>query len=126
MAKIVLGKPPKTFKRNVSFVTIDGEEAIIECGFKYRTRSEYGQFFDSIMQDAKEEMPADGNISLEKILEKTANKNADYLLKILDSWNLDEELNRATLQQLSDEYPMAVTAILDSYRTAILEGRVGN
>ena len=57
---------------------------------------------------------------------KTSAKNAEYLLKVLDGWNLDEEISKATLEQLSDEVPSAVTAIMEAYRLSILEGRLGN
>lgn len=124
MSKVILGKRPKNFKRNVSFVMLDGEVATIECLFKYRTRTEFGAFLDSIFEDAKEDKAE--NVGVGDLMAKTSAKNADYLLKVLDGWNLDEEINRQNLEQLADECPAAVTAIMEAYRSAILDGRLGN
>ena len=130
MAKIKLGNRPKNFKRTVSFDMLDGTKGTIECIFKYRTRSEFGAFVDDMFDKSKDtekdsdEIPK--QLSMAELMEKTKDTNADYLLKVLDGWNLDEELSRDTLQQLSDEVPAAVGAMMENYRSAILEGRLGN
>ena len=130
MAKIKLGNRPKNFKRTVSFDMLDGTKGTIECIFKYRTRSEFGAFVDEMFDKSKDaekdsdEIPK--QLSMAELMEKTKDTNADYLLKVLDGWNLDEELSRDTLQQLSDEVPAAVGAMMENYRSAILEGRLGN
>ena len=126
MAKIVLGRKPKSFKRVVSFPMLDGEDGSIECTFKYRTRREFGDFFDTLFAETDEKPSADGKFSMADLMGKTSAKNAEYLLKVLDGWNLDEEISKATLEQLSDEVPSAVTAIMEAYRLSILEGRLGN
>ena len=55
-----------------------------------------------------------------------ASQNAAYLLDVLDGWNLDETLTRDTAAQLCDELPGAATEIMEAYRLAIVEGRLGN
>lgn len=128
MAKIKLGACPKSFKRTVSFDMLDGSKGTIEAVYKYRTRSEFGAFVDEMFDKAKtpesEELPK--QLSMTELMEKTKDSNADYLLKVLDDWNLDEELNHANLEQLADEVPAAVGALMENYRAAILEGRLGN
>lgn len=125
MAKLKLGTRPKTFKRTVTFPMLDGTEGSIECTFRYRTRTEFGEFIDAIFADAKERR-ADEQFSVEGLMAKTRDKNADYLLQVLDGWNLDEELSRDTLQQLADECPGAVNAVMEAYRAAVVDGRLGN
>lgn len=130
MAKIKLGSRPKTFKRVVTFPMVEGGEGSIECIYKYRTRKEFGDFIDSIM-DAAKLKPATGDegevkFSMAELMEKTAGANADYVAKVLDGWNLEEELSIPNLQQLADEIPAAVNAIMETYRLVITEGRVGN
>ena len=132
MAKLKLGSRPKSFKRTVSFDMLDGTKGTIEAIYKYRTRTEFGAFVDEMFDKAKDtedqdeakELPK--QLSMYEFMEKTKDTNADYLLKVLDGWNLDEELSRETLQQLSDEVPAAVGALMETYRVSILEGRLGN
>lgn len=147
MAKIKLGERPKSFKSTVKFPMLDGTEGAILCEFKYRTRKEFGEFIDGIMAAAalaekeakkkKEEektptaeavaTPADGEkFSMSASLEKIAGANTDYILQVLEGWSLDEELTRENLQQLADEIPAAASAIMERYRVAVTEGRLGN
>lgn len=126
MAKVKLGSTPETFKKDVSFPMLDGSTGSIECEFIYRTRTQFGTFIDGLFADAGEAPPADGAFSMEKLMSKTRDKNADYLAKVLKGWNLDEELTPAALKQLSDELPAAVAAIMEAYRAAVVEGRLGN
>lgn len=124
--KIKLGARPKNFKRTVSFPMIEGGEGKIEVTFIYRTRTEFGAFIDELFAAAKEEPPADGNFSMSALMAKTRDKNAAYLLEVVEGWNLDEPLNRETAEQLCDELPAAGDAIMETYRKAIVEGRLGN
>ena len=127
MAKIVLGKRPQSFKHVVKFPMLDGTQGAIEVTYKYRTRTEFGQFIDKIMADAGVDKPADGEVfSLEKLMEKTAGSNADYLLQVLEGWDLDVALSHESAQQLADEIPGAANAIMEAYRAAVTEGRLGN
>lgn len=127
MAKIKLGNRPKSFSRTISFDLLEGGKGTIECKFKYRTRREFGEFLDKL-QDAAGVKTVEGEEkpSIADIMEKTAGANADYILDVLEGWNLDEDLNKANVQQLADELPAASIAIMEAYRTACLEGRVGN
>lgn len=136
MAKIVLGKRPETFKRIVSVPLLDGSKGTIECTFRYRTRKEFGQLVDEIRTEAEKaggqaaaaaQEGADAKPwSLHDHFDKLVGTNAEYLLKILVSWNLDEELNQGVLEQLADELPAAFESIVAAYRDAIVEGKLGN
>lgn len=125
--KITLGKKPKTFApMAIKFSMPDGSEGCIEVTYVYRTRTEFGKLIDEIFTDAGEQRPADEKFSMEALMEKTRDKNADYLAMVVDSWNLDEPPTEESFRQLSDELPGAATAIMERYRTAALEGRLGN
>jgi hypothetical protein len=127
MAKIVLGKRPAEFKRTVSFPMLDGSTGSIEIRYRYRTRKEFGLFIDELMAAAGEtKTPDDEKFSMADLMEKTAGNNATYVLQVANGWNLDEELTHDTVQQLSDELPAAVNAIMETYRLAVTEGRLGN
>ncbi|QNN56496.1 hypothetical protein H9K76_18440 [Diaphorobacter ruginosibacter] len=127
MAKIILGKRPETFKRKVKFPMLDGSEGVITCDFVYRTKKEFGELIDLITKDAKaEEQGGDVADSLGSILSKTIGKNAEYLLQILKDWDVDAPLNQESAEQLSDELPGATAAIMETYRVAIADGRLGN
>ena len=130
MAKITLGKRPKSFTRIIKVPMIEGGEGTMEVSYIYRTRTEFGAFVDELL-DAAKVTPAstsdeDVKFSLAEALSKTRDTNADYILRIVDAWNLDEPFSRAALVQLCDELPGAALAIIDQYRAAITEGRLGN
>lgn len=126
MAKITLGKRPANFKRLVSFTMLDGSVGNIEVTFKYRTRSEFGAFIDSMLEAAGKTPSAEGDFKMKELMSKTVEANADYLLQVVEGWNLEYEFGRDTAQQLCDEVPAAANAIMESYRAAIIEGRLGN
>jgi hypothetical protein len=130
MAKIVLGKRPKNFKTKVSFPMLDGETGTIEVSYIYRTRTEFGTLIDGLMADAgvdtENATEESQKFSLAQALEKTRDTNADYILQVADGWNIDEEFTRETVAQLCDEIPAAALAIMNTYRNAITEGRLGN
>lgn len=127
-SKIKLGNRPKSFKRVVTFDMLEGGQGSIECIYKYRTRSEFGVFIDALMEaaGAKDQQPEGEKFSMRELMERTAGANAEYILDVLESWNLDEDLSKPNVQQLADELPAAAAAIMETYRTACVEGRLGN
>lgn len=137
MAKIILGKRPESFKRKVTFPMIEGgEDGAINCTFKYRSKTEFGKFIDAMVADAKaadaKNKEADTQLDaptmqLADIMAKTVDKNADYLLDILNGWDVEgSELTRDNCAILADELPGAAVAIMEAYRLAVSEGRLGN
>ena len=107
---------------------LDGSKGSIDITYKYRTRKEFGLFIDEILEAAGEEKGhADTDkFSMLDLMSKTADSNAEYVMRVVDAWSLEEELSRQNIQQLSDEIPAAVNAIMEQYRIAITEGRLGN
>lgn len=128
MATIVLGKAPKNFRKLVKVPMLDGTEGTIECIFKYRTSVEYGAFIDSLTSTASAEVPKPEGapFSLADTLARKRERNGEFMLQILEGWNLDVEFSKDAAQQLCDELPGAADAIFDTYRVAIVEGRLGN
>lgn len=130
MAKIILGKRPKSFKKVIKFPMLEGGEGSVEVSYVYRTRTEFGAFIDNLMTDAgvtpASQADDDVKFSLEKALEKTKETNADYIMKVADGWNLDVDFSRDNVAQLCDELPGAALEIMNVYRVAVSEGRLGN
>ncbi len=127
MAKIRLGSTPKSFTRVVTVDLLDGTKGSIECLMKYRTRTQFGEFLDTIFTDAGvKPTEEDAKVVIAEVMSKTRDTNAKYLIQVLDGWNLDEELNQANLQQLCDELPGVANAIMEAYRVAVTEGRTKN
>lgn len=135
--KIKLGSRPKTFKPfPVKFTMPDGAEGQIKATFKYFTKTESGKMFDEMIAAAKanakteeekaEVEAAEAEFSLEAIMQKTRDQNADYISRVMDSWDLDEELSKENLQQLDDEVPAASIALMNAFREAAQQGRLGN
>jgi hypothetical protein len=130
MAKIKLGSRPKNFSRIITVDLPEGGKGSVEMLFKYRTRTEFGSFVDSLLDKAgiavKDSSEEALKYSLKKAMEATVDQNADYILQIADGWNMDEDFNRDNAAQLCDELPGAAQAIMDGYREAIITGRLGN
>lgn len=127
MANVVkLGERPKSFKHTVIVPMLDGSEGAIPVVFKYRTVTEFGEMVDEVFKDAGEKPPKNGEFSMKSLMEKTRDKNADYLSCVLEGWGLDAPFGKASLVQLCDELPGAAAAVMDAYRAACREGRLGN
>jgi hypothetical protein len=126
MAKIKLGATPKTFKAfPVKFTLPDGEAGQITATFKYRTRAQFGQMLNDMFADAGEARTED-KVDFKGLFEKMGDKNADHLMASIEAWDLDTDLSRDALLQLSNEIPAAAAALMAAYNTACTEGRLGN
>lgn len=131
MGKIRLGARPKSFTHTVTVPMPEGGTASVQMRYLYRTRTEFGGFVDELIRSAGTPPPAsqaddDVAFSLRAALAATRDTNADYILQIAEGWNLDEDFNRLNLVQLCDELPGAALAIIEHYRLALTEGRLGN
>lgn len=126
MAKIVLGKRPKSFTRNVTFPMLDGTEGVINCVFKYRTKTEFGELLDKLGANASAAVDTEKPFSLSLFYGGVIKKNAEHLLQVLEGWDVDAELTAESVEQLVDELPAAGAAIAHAYQLGIVEGRLGN
>jgi len=146
MAKIVLGKRPESFKHPIKFPCHDGTEGVMEVLYKYRTVTEFGAFIDVWVREQKMKLDAEKakadaarqkaleagdayvepEVTNEELRQAQAKTNADYIQRIVVGWNLEVEFTPDTVLQLCDEFPGAATEIMDRYRGAITEGRLGN
>ena len=65
-------------------------------------------------------------VTMTGIMERATGMNAKYMLQVIEGWNLDEPLTEESAQQLADEVPAAANAIMEQYREAVTQGRLGN
>jgi len=134
MAIVKLGKRPETFSHTVKFPMLEGGEGTVPVTYKYRTRKEFGAFWDELTGSADAAAQAENadstnpveKFSLAKIYANASTKNAQDVLKIITGWGLSEELSMDSVQQLNDELPLAVATIVGDYYTAMTTGRLGN
>lgn len=124
MAKFSLASAPKTFKRKVTITLLDDSTADIELTFKYKTRTEYAKLLDEVMKqdkidDSKTESAVD-------IFKRLGAGTVEFLMKIVEGWDLDDEFNKSNVSELIDKFPAAANEITEAYRIAILEGRTKN
>lgn len=132
MSLVKLGNRPKTFKPvTLTAPMPDGSEGKMPVTFKYFTKTESGKMFDELIAAAKLKdatvVGADSpEFSLETIMSKTREQNAAYMLRVLDSWGIDEPLNIDSLQQLDDELPAVAARIMEAFREAAHSGKLGN
>jgi len=103
---------------------------MMTVSYIYRTRTEFGVMIDGLMDDAGVKPAGQDDesqkFSLAEALARTKETNADYIMKVMDGWDLDVEFSRDAVAQLCDEIPAAAMAIMNTYRSAITEGRLGN
>jgi len=124
MAKFSLASAPKTFKRKVTINLLDDTTADIELTFKYKTRSDYAKLLDEVMKADKAD---DGKVETAvDIFKRLGAGTADFLMKIVEAWDLDDEFNKANVADLIDKFPAAANEITETYRVAILEGKTKN
>jgi hypothetical protein len=138
--KIKLGSRPKSFARVIKFPMVEGGEGCMEVQYRYRTRSELASLTDEIQAAAKAQADSDfaamkakldsgemaETLKQADILDRDITLQVDYVMQAVDGWNLDEKFDRAAIEQLADELPAAISAIIENYRKAINEGRLGN
>lgn len=128
MATIKLGSRPKSFAVPVKFKLLDGTDAAIDVTFKYRTRTEFGAFLDEIYAEnnVKPAETDDQQNLLERAYQAGVENHAKQIMRAAESWNLDEPFTLDSVSALCDEFPSAALAIMETYRVAITEGRLGN
>jgi len=133
MAKITLGKRPQFIEATITATLPDGSLGVIKARYKYRTRSEFGEMIDKRMDmaradaaSAESDKATPAAFSVATMQRQACDASAAYLLDILDGWDLDEELNLAIAAQLCNEVPSMAQALVDGYRLAVTEGRLGN
>lgn len=127
--KIKLGKRPEKFAPiNCAFKTPEGDDAEIKAVFKYRTRKEYAALQSEYFAADTVTLPkkADGRIDFEALSDIATANDATLLKSALVSWDLEDELSVATLEQLANDFPGAAVALKAAYAAACNEGRLGN
>lgn len=132
MAKITLGKRPKSFKATVVFPMLDGDQGEIGMVYVYRTKREFGALIDETFSPARieqaaatEDAPEALSGSATQAMDRGLAANADYILQIAEGWDIGVPFDREHIVQLGDEQPAAVLAVMSKYRAAITEGRLG-
>lgn len=124
MAKFSLASAPKTFKRKVTITLLDDSTADIELTFKYKTRTEYAKLLDEVMkQDKVDDSKTESAVD---IFKRLGAGTVEFLMKIVEGWDLDDEFNKSNVSELIDKFPAAANEITEAYRIAILEGRTKN
>lgn len=127
MPKIVLGKTPKNFKPfPVKFTLPDGTDDQIVVTFKYKTRSQFGAFLDTLFATAGESLPTTDKVDFETAYKRGGDKAVSHLSQIIDAWDLADDITPATLAALHDQAPAAAVAMTAAYSAACTEGRLGN
>ncbi|WP_288379838.1 phage tail assembly chaperone [uncultured Massilia sp.] len=138
--KVVLGKRPASFSKEVTFPMLDGSTGCILVDYVYRTRKEHAEFADGVQAGIDAKAKAEGeryqalaaagedlpSVKQADLVAFSLAASADTIMGCVKDWNLDIPFDREAVEQLVDELPAAATAIVASYREAITEGRLGN
>lgn len=126
--KIKLGARPVAFEaKPITFPMPDGTEGVITVAFKYRTRTEYGQFVDEHVAKVGQVAPAEGVGRVQAAFGHGVAVDGAMLHGAVHSWDVAEgDLTLALCQQLAEELPAASQALLGAYRDLTTLGRLGN
>lgn len=98
-------KADPTFAASITIIG-QGREQTLDVTFRHMPRADYLALLDQVK---------DGELSA-----------SDALLKLLDGWNADEKLSKASLDLLQEHQPGAEVAILQAYGQALAVARKGN
>lgn len=93
------------FDANIVIVG-QGREQTLSVTFRHMPRAEYSDALQKV---------ADGKMTSE-----------DLVLKLLEKWNADAELSKASIKLLCDQQPGADWAIITGYSEALAVARKGN
>lgn len=128
MPKIKLGQRPAAFAPfPVTFKMPDGTEGTITATFKYRTRKEFGELLNQMLEAVgDDDGDAPGPLDYSKLFGSVSDHNAKHLRESLVAWDIDEPLTDESLRELCDELPAAAAALMAGYSNACQSGRLGN
>lgn len=124
--QIVLGKRPDGLLDTVIVQMPDGTEGLLPVTFRYRTRTEYGQFLDSVFGAGAPAFDGSAVGASESQQRGVTQYNGQYIHGCLQGWGLDAPFTLQSCIQLADELPGAAQAVMNRYRQLIVEGRLGN
>lgn len=127
--KITLNQRPADFKRKVEIPMLDGGEvAEVEFHFKYRTRTEHAKLIDEHAELVKKkaDIRQDGDFSFERFVGQSLEDDADMIVQMATGWDLDDAFNKENVVELLNKYGGSGQNITAAYRSAIVEGRLGN
>ncbi|NRR28892.1 hypothetical protein HSX11_01720 [Oxalobacteraceae bacterium] len=142
---IKLGKNPKSFKKEVPVVTVDGVTDIVNVTYIYRTRLEFAQLLDERIADGEAALKAaeaakasapEGDdsgitttqppVSIKEGYLKATKESAETVLQVASGWDLDDPFTVENLQRLEDEFPGTLSDIQMVYQKAVMEHRRKN
>jgi len=137
--KFEFGADPETFPREVEVINIFGAESVINFNFIYRTKSQFAALADEGLREAKAKLSAakegeEDQFTIEKISanfyseanSRTTKEGAEYVMKIVKSWDLPDVLSVDSLMKLEDKCTGALQTIATTYAKAINEVRTKN
>lgn len=124
--QITLGKKPDGIPDALEVVMPDGTKGLLPVTFKYRTRTEFGQFLDTVFSTPAPEFDGAAMKASEAQQRGTVQLNGQYIFGCLKDWGLDTPFTLQACIQLADELPGAVQAVMNRYRQLTVEGRLGN
>ena len=81
---------------------------------------------DTTGDDSLDLFVAGAPFSMGVMLNETTKKTAEHVMKLVTGWNLDVPFDLENVIVVGETYPAALPAILEGYRVAIVEGRLGN
>ena len=128
MAKYKFGSKPKTFSKNIKWKEVDGNSLELQIVFNTATSDECAEMitvmFDTVNKERGGVEVAD--MSIKDIVKTNRQGAADFLLKVINSWELEDDLTRDNVLRFMNEQPGGSEAAITAFRDACMQGRMGN
>lgn len=124
--QIILGKRPNGIVHSIKIAMPDGTEGLLPVTFRYRDRVEFGAFMDGMFATEAPEFDVTAGQPSTQQQRGVVQINGQYIHGCLQDWGLDAPFTLANCIQLATELPAAAQAVMDTYRTLCIEGRLGN
>lgn len=122
---VKLGNNPKSFKKEIVVVSIDGKTDTVTFDLTYRNPEQFAALMDArAAAEADMQIPPDRkNVD---IVRDGAKRQALNVLALATGWDLVDEFSVDNLIQLEYDFPGTLLAVQSVYQSAVLEARVKN
>lgn len=134
---IKLGNNPKSFKKDITVISVAGVSDVLKITYIYRDRKGFAILLDErkaanemlaaeLKENEQKEPAVVEIISSEAAVARATGEAVAQVLDIANGWDLIEPFTKENLEQLENDFPGALSEIQNQYQNAVLGLRVKN
>lgn len=124
----IIKAPTGTFPVEITVRDLDGTEGTIAFQCIARSQTAWAKERDALQarHDAGQQAQDADKQPLARLFGDLIATDAAIVPSIATGWDLDNEFNLQSLQEMEDQYPGAVNALVNEYSKQIHGARLGN